>query len=258
MSEGVVRATREGPVATVWFDRPEARNALTAKMYSEFTAICEELGGDASLRAIVLRGVGGKAFIAGTDIARFKDFISGDDGVAYEREMETYLAPLLAIPVPTIAVVEGYAVGGGLNIAAGCDLRIATTDSRFGTPIAKTIGNMVSMKNYARLLMAFGESRAKRMLLLGELLSAEEAQAAGFLARMVAPEALDGAVTEVVDTVLANAPLTLRANKEAIRRIRDAQVPDGDDLIRMIYGSRDFKEGVRAFFDKTKPEWRGE
>ena len=258
MSDGEVRVTREGAVATVWFDRQEARNALTTKMYAEFTAACRVLAEDAALRAVVFRGVGGKAFIAGTDIARFKDFASGDDGVAYEREMETHLEALLAIPVPTIAVIEGYAVGGGLNIAAGCDLRIATTGSRFGTPIARTIGNTISMKNHARLLMAFGESRAKRMLLLGELLSTEEAQDAGFLSRLVAPESLEATLAEVVGTILANAPLTLQASKEAIRRIRDAGVPDGDDLIRRVYGSADFKEGVRAFFDKSKPDWRGE
>jgi enoyl-CoA hydratase/carnithine racemase len=114
------------------------------------------------------------------------------------------------------------------------------------------------MKNHARLLAAFGESRAKRMLLLGELLTAEEAQQAGFLARLVAPEALEAALAEVVQTILGNAPLTLQVSKEAIRRIRDAEAPDGDDLIRRIYGSADFKEGVRAFFDKRKADWRGE
>ncbi len=258
MSEGRVTLKRDGAVATVWFDRPEARNALTAAMYEQFTESCQAVAQDRSLSAVVFRGTGGKAFVAGTDISRFRDFASGDDGVAYEREMETHLAVLFEIPVPTIAVIEGFAVGGGLNIAAGCDLRIATTGSRFGTPIARTIGNCLAMPNYARLVAGFGESRAKRMLLLGELLDAREAQAAGFLARLVEPAELDSALAELLAQIVGNAPLTLMASKEAIRRITARDIPDGDDLIRQVYGSKDFKRGVRAFFDKSKPDWRGE
>jgi enoyl-CoA hydratase/carnithine racemase len=257
-SEGRVTLSREGAVATVWFDRPEARNALTKNMYSQFTAACEAVARDPSVRVAVFRGVGGKAFVAGTDISGFLQFDGPDDGIAYEREMETHLATLFGIPVPTLAVIEGYAVGGGLNIAAGCDLRIATTGSRFGTPIAKTIGNCLSMPNYSRLLAGFGESRAKRMLLLGDLLSAEEAAEAGFLARLVAPEALEDTLAAVVEQLLANAPLTLAVSKEAIRRLQARDIPDGDDLIRRIYGSSDFKAGVQAFTHKTKPNWRGQ
>lgn len=256
-SDGRVTVARDGAVATVWFDRPAARNAMTATMYEQFTATCEALAGDMDLRVVAFRGVGGRAFVAGTDISRFLDFAGPEDGVAYEEEMERHLLPLLDIPVPTLAVVEGYAVGGGLNIAAACDLRIATTGSRFGTPIAKTIGNCLSMPNYARLLSGFGESRAKRMLLLGDLLDAEDAFAAGFLARLVAPDALEATLTEVVAQLLANAPLTLAVSKEAIRRLQARAIPDGDDLIRRAYGSADFKAGVAAFTAKTKPEWRG-
>jgi enoyl-CoA hydratase/carnithine racemase len=230
---------------------------MTATMYAQFTEHCEALAREPDIRLVVFRGTGGKAFVAGTDIARFHDFREAEDGVAYEREMETHLAALFAIPAPTLAVVEGFAVGGGLNIAAACDLRIATTGSRFGTPIAKTLGNCLSMPNYARLLAGFGESRAKRMLLLGDLLSAEEARDAGFLARLVAPESLEQALAEVVAQLLSNAPLTLAVSKEAIRRLQDREIADGDDLIRRIYGSADFKAGVAAFSSKTKPEWRG-
>jgi enoyl-CoA hydratase len=256
--EGRVTLSREGAVATVWFDRPEARNALTKTMYSRFTAACETLARDASVRVVVFRGVGGKAFVAGTDISRFLQFTGPEDGIAYEQEMEAHLAALFEIPVPTLAVVEGYAVGGGLNIAAGCDLRIATTGSRFGTPIARTIGNCLSMPSYARLLAGFGESRAKRMLLLGDLLSAEEASEAGFLARLVPPEAIEDTLAGVVAQLLENAPLTLAVSKEAIRRLQARDIPDGDDLIRRIYGSADFKAGVEAFTGKTKPNWRGQ
>lgn len=257
-SDGRVTLVREGTVATVWFDRPDARNALTPQMYEQFTTICETLAEDSKLRVAVFRGVGGKAFVAGTDIAGFREFTSPDDGVVYERKMESHLAALFKIPVPTLAVIEGVAVGGGLNIASACDLRIAATGARFGTPIAKTIGNCLSMPNYARLLAGFGESRAKRMLLLGELLSAEEAMSAGFLARLVAPEALETAFNDTIAQLLANAPLTLAVSKEAIRRLIARDLPDGDDLVRRVYGSVDFKTGVNAFFAKIKPEWTGE
>jgi enoyl-CoA hydratase len=257
-TDGEVRLERRGAVATVWFDRPDARNALTSAMYEQFTAICEGLAGDRDLRVAVFRGVGGKAFVAGTDIGGFLAFKSAEDGIVYEREMERHLGALLSIPVPTVAAIEGVAVGGGLNIAAACDLRIATTGSRFGTPIAKTLGNCLSMSNYARLLAGFGESRAKRMLLLGELLNAEEVQAAGFLAALVPPEDFEAAIERIVAQLLDNAPLTLAVSKEAIRRLQERALPDGEDLIRHIYGSADFKAGVRAFLDKSKPQWRGE
>jgi enoyl-CoA hydratase/carnithine racemase len=257
VDDGRVRVSRDGTVATVWFDRPAARNALTTTMYEQFTAACRELGADASVRIVVFRGVGGKAFVAGTDIARFLTFTSPEEGVEYEREMETHLAALLAIKVPTLAVIEGYAVGGGLNIAAACDLRIATTGSRFGTPIARTLGNCLSMPNYARLLAGFGESLAKRMLLLGDLLDAEEARQAGFLARLVPADEIDKTAQELIAQLLGNAPLTLEVSKEAIRRLKLQNLPDGDDLVRRIYGSDDFKEGVAAFTAKTKPNWRG-
>jgi enoyl-CoA hydratase len=257
-ADGEVRLQRKGAVATVWFDRPDARNALTSAMYEQLTAICDSLARDRDLRVAVFRGAGGKAFVAGTDIGGFLEFESADDGLVYERVMERHLGALLSIPAPTVAAVEGVAVGGGLNIAAACDLRIATTGSRFGTPIARTLGNCLSMSSYARLLAGFGESRAKRMLLLGELLSADEAQAAGFLSALVPPGEFEAAIDSVVTQLLSNAPLTLAVSKEAIRRLNQRALPDGDDLIRRIYGSADFKAGVRAFLDKTKPQWRGE
>src|SRR5262249_35868323 len=152
---------------------------------------CARIRAEEGLRVAVFRGAGGKAFIAGTDIAQFEAFRSGDDGLAYEEKMEGILGGIEALPVPTLAVIEGVAVCGGLAIAAACDLRIATPGSRFGVPIACTLGNCLSIANYARLTAALGVSRAKRVLLLAENLSAEEALAAGFLAEIAAAENLD-------------------------------------------------------------------
>jgi enoyl-CoA hydratase/carnithine racemase len=171
MTDGEVRYARDGEIATVIFDRPAARNAMTWRMYEQLGEACAQIRREDGLRAAVFRGAGGKAFIAGTDIAQFQAF-RGDDGIAYEEKMEGILAGVETLPVPTLAVIEGFAIGGGLAIAAACDLRIVTPGSRLGVPIARTLGNCLSIANYARLIAALGASRAKRMLLLAENLSA--------------------------------------------------------------------------------------
>ena len=257
MSDGEVRYVRAGAVATVIFDRPAARNAMTWRMYQQLGEACARIAGEHGLRVAVFRGAGGKAFIAGTDIAQFAAFRTAEDGIAYEEKMEGYIAGVETLPVPTLAVIEGFAVGGGLAIAAACDLRIATPGSRFGVPIARTLGNCLSMANYARLLAAVGASRAKRMLLLAENLSAEEALAAGFLSEIVAASELDRRVAELTDRLVHHAPITMRVSKEAIRRLLHAGLPEGDDLVRACYASDDFRIGVASFVDKREPQWTG-
>lgn len=257
MSDGEVRLVREGAVATILFDRPQARNAMTWQMYEGLAAACAQLSGDKSIRVAVFRGVGGKAFIAGTDIAQFLEFTTAEQGVAYEAKMEAYLGALEALPMPTLAVVEGWAIGGGLAIAACCDLRIASTGTKFGVPIARTLGNCLSVANYARLVVALGLARAKRMLLMAENIPAEDALAAGFLMDVVDPAALDQRIAEICDRLKGNAPVTMRVTKEAMRRLQLAGLPDGDDLIRACYGSDDFRAGVKAFVEKRTPKWSG-
>ncbi|MGB8578925.1 MAG: enoyl-CoA hydratase/isomerase family protein [Pseudolabrys sp.] len=257
MNDGEVRLVRDGAVATILFDRPQARNAMTWRMYEGLAATCEQLSTDTDVRIAVLRGVGGKAFIAGTDIAQFQEFTTAEQGVAYEVKMEGYLAALEALPMPTLAVVEGWAIGGGLAIAACCDLRVATAGTKFGVPIARTLGNCLSVANYARLVAALGLARTKRMLLMAENLLAEDALAAGFLMAVVEPAELDQRIAEICERLKGSAPVTLRVTKEAIRRLQQAGLPDGDDLVRACYGSEDFRAGVRAFVEKRSPQWSG-
>lgn len=257
MSDGEVRLTRDGVVATILFDRPQARNAMIWQMYEGLAAACAELSRDKGVRVAVLRGVGGKAFIAGTDIAQFQEFTTAEQGVAYEAKMEGYLSALEVLPIPTLAVVEGWAIGGGLAIAACCDLRIATTGSKFGVPIARTLGNCLSVANYARLVAALGQARAKRMLLMAENLVAEDALAAGFLMDVVDSAALDVRIVEICERLNDNAPVTMRVTKEAMRRLQQAGIPGGDDLVRPCYGSDDFHTGVKAFVEKRTPQWSG-
>ena len=256
-TEGTVHLRREGPVAHVTFDRPAARNAMTWPMYEALGAVCGRIAADPDVRVAVFRGAGGKAFVAGTDIAQFREFKSGEDGTRYEAVMERHLSAVEQLPIPTLAVVEGWAVGGGLAIATACDLRIATPGSRFGVPIARTLGNCLSVANIALIAAAFGLGRTKRMLLLAEMLDSDEALTAGFLTEIVPPERLDARVAEITARLAAHAPVTMRATKEAIRRLLHAGLPAGDDLIRECYGSEDFRIGVEAFVEKREPRWTG-
>ena len=258
MSEGRVTYRREGAVGWVVFDRPAARNAMTWAMYDELAAICAGPAREAGLRALVLRGAGGQAFIAGTDIAQFRDFSTAAQGIAYERTMEQRLAALEAVPVPTIAVVEGWATGGGLAIAAVCDLRLAADDAKFGVPIARTLGNTLSLGNHARLVQGFGASRTKRMLMLGEMIGAAEALACGFLSAIAPAAGLEAALGGLLERLLANAPLTIAATKQAVARIGAGETAEAEDLIAMCYASNDFRRGVSAFLAKRKPDWQGD
>jgi enoyl-CoA hydratase/carnithine racemase len=256
-NEGSVRLEVSGAVAAVVFDRPQARNAMTWAMYEELVALCGRLAGDDAVRVVTFRGAGGQAFVAGTDIAQFAGFASGDDGVDYERRIDDCIAAVGRLPKPTVAVVEGYAIGGGLAIATACDFRIATPSSRFGVPIARTLGNCLSMANLAALAAAFGMQRLKRMLLLAELLGADEALACGFLHRVCDAQALDEEVGALAGALSALAPMTQGVSKEALRRLSLAALPQGEDLIRRCYGSADFHEGVAAFVARRPPVWRG-
>ena len=153
------------------------------------------------------------AFVSGTDIATFRDFRDGADGVAYERRIARVLNRLEDVRVPTVAAVEGYCVGGGLAIAAVCDLRVATRSGRFGVPIARTLGNCLSMNTLSILVGQLGPSRAMDLVLRARLLDAAEAHAAGFVAEICDDGALDGALAGVIETLLHHAPLTMWAAK---------------------------------------------
>lgn len=248
---------QDGPVLRVTFNRPDQRNAMTWKMYDGLVAACERADADDAVRVMVLRGAGEDAFVAGTDISQFQEFGSADDGVAYEETITRIVGRLESVRVPTVAAVSGYCIGAGLALAAVCDIRVATSTARFGVPIARTLGNCLSMNSMALLMHHLGPARTLDMLLRGRLLTADDAVAVGFVAELCEPAELDSAVATVAEKLAGHAPLTMWAAKESVRRLRIANLPDGDDIVRTVFGSEDFHEGVSSFVAKRRPEWSG-
>ena len=159
-----------GPIATVTLNRPRARNALTFEMYDGLAAFCRGIDPDGPIRAVIITGAGDRAFAAGTDIAQFRDFRTAEDALAYEERVEAVLTALETCPVPTIAAIAGACSGGGAGIAIACDLRIAARHAKFGFPIARTLGNCLSMANHARLAALIGAGRVMEMIFTARLL----------------------------------------------------------------------------------------
>lgn len=253
MTQDLLYEIRDG-IGHIVLNRPQARNALTFPMYERLAEIAADPGG---ARALILTGAGDKAFAAGTDIGQFRAFASAEDGIAYEAKLDRILGTLERCPVPTIAAIAGACTGGGAGIAAACDLRIAAANARFGFPIARTLGNCLSMSNVARLSALIGPARVTEMIFLARLLNADEALSVGLIGEILPDvDALAHRATEIAMLVASHAPLTLRATKESLRRLRDALPPD-EDLIRLCYASADFQEGMEAFLTKRAPVWHG-
>lgn len=254
--EGTVRLSIEGPVANVTFDRPASRNAMTWRMYEEFNAAMGTIAADPDVRVCVLRGAGGESFVAGTDISQFLDFSSGKDGIAYNERVDRSFALLDELKVPTIAVITGVAAGGGLAFAAVCDLRIVSDDSRFGIPVSRTLANLPAMPNITRLVTLVGPAHAKEMLFTARLWGAEEALAKGLVSEVHPRDRIEERVSELCELLVSRAPLTMWGVKETVRRIYEATIPAGADLIEHVYGSDDFREGMQAFLEKRPPVFR--
>jgi enoyl-CoA hydratase/carnithine racemase len=246
-------------IATVTFNRPEARNAFTFAMYERLVEICEAVNADPSIQAVILTGAGGRAFAAGTDISQFRDFNTPEDALGYEARIDRVLGALETCRAPTIAAISGACTGGGAAIAGCCDLRIAAGNAKFGFPIARTLGNCLSMSNYARFADLIGSARLKEMIFTSRLVEAPEALAIGLVSEVVTePDDVMPRARELARLVAGHAPLTLQATKEALRRLRPT-IPrgEGDDLILMCYMSEDFKEGMNAFLEKRAPLFSG-
>lgn len=238
----------------VTFNRPDARNAMTWEMYQALAEASVRVDEDPKLRALVLRGAGGRAFVAGTDIAQFKGF-TGEDGVAYEKRIDEVLGALDAVKKPVIAIIDGHCVGGGLGIAACADIRIASPSASFSVPIAKTLGNTLSANTLRRLVRVFGEPRVASMLLTARRVDAQEALVSGFLTSI--DDDLDEGGRRLIERVTSGAPLTQWSIKENLRRLNSAEPVDDSDVVAAVYGSEDFATAVESFLAKTPMTWTG-
>jgi enoyl-CoA hydratase/carnithine racemase len=247
-------------IGRITFNRPQARNAFTFAMYERLAQIFQQADGDPAIKVLVLQGAGDKAFASGTDINQFRAFKTPEDALDYDSRIDRVLTTLEQCRVPTIAAITGACTGGGAGIAACCDLRIGTKTTRFGFPIARTLGNCLSMSNLSRLTALVGPARVKDLIFTARLLGAEEAAGVGLLNEVVEDlPALQKRAGELATLIAGHAPLTLRSTKQALARLqRRLSREEGEDLILMCYMSRDFREGLDAFLNKRPPQWRGE
>jgi enoyl-CoA hydratase len=248
---------RDG-IGRITFNRPQARNSLTFGMYQRLAEICAGAGKDGSLKVLVLTGAGDKAFASGTDINQFRAFKTPQDAIDYETRIDHVLGALEQCQVPTIAAINGVCAGGGAGIAACCDLRIGARSAKFGFPIARTLGNCLSMSNLSRLSALIGAARLKEIIFTARLIEAEEGLRLGLLNEVVDDlAALERRADELARLIASHAPLTLRSTKQALFRVQP-KIREDEDLILMCYQSRDFREGMDAFLNKRPPKWTGE
>jgi enoyl-CoA hydratase/carnithine racemase len=258
MDDEILYSVADG-VGTVTLNRPQARNALTFGMYERLAAICSDLPAHGSPKVLVFTGAGEKAFAAGTDISQFRAFQTPEDALGYEERIDRILTAIETCPIPTVAAISGAVTGGGASIACACDMRIATANARFGFPVARTLGNCLSMSSYARLVALLGAARVKDVVFTARLVEAEEGLRAGLYNEIVPDHAaLMQRAQDLARTISGHAPLTMRATKQALHRLAHAgPLPAGDDLVVMCYMSADFREGMEAFLGKRTPHWQG-
>ena len=245
-------------VAIITVDRVSARNSMTFEMYDALHALCDRLDADAAVRVVIVRGAGDKAFVSGTDIRQFQAFRTKEDALAYEARISRVLTRIAGLRKPSLAMVQGDAVGGGLFLSLACDLRLAAEHARFGAPIARTLGNFAAPASLALMIATVGPVRAREMLLTARLIGAADAKTLGLVDEVHPLAALEGRVRELAARMAEHAPLTMAAAKEATRRYIASVTPESlEDLILSCYLSQDFHEGVNAFLEKRKANWLG-
>jgi enoyl-CoA hydratase len=252
---------REGPVGHIVFNNPERHNAVSFEMWKAFSAGLRDLEADEAVRILVISGAGEKAFVSGADISKFEDERAEAKAIAdYDAATNDAYLSLLAAEKPTIAMIQGYCIGGGMNLAACCDFRIVSDRASFAIPAAK-LGIGYDYSRVKRIVDLVGHSFAKEIFFTGRRFSAQEAYEMGLVNRVVPHESLLGEVEVLCVTIAENAPLTIRAIKfSANQAVRDPESRDLEkaySLVQDCYVSADYAEGRRAFVEKRKPRFTG-
>ena len=259
MPENTILLGRDGHIATVTLNRPDKLNAMTKPMWRRLGEVLEELAADDDLRCVVLRGAGGKSFSPGNDISEFEtDRSNSERAKAYGAILHRALTELKACRHPTVALIEGICVGGGLEIAALCDLRICGESSRFGVPINR-LGLVMAYPEIDGLRRLVGRSTALEILLEGRLFGAAEAKAKGLVTRVVPDDKVEEEAYAAARRIAEGAPLVARWHKKFLDRLEDpAPLSEAEhDEGYACYDTEDFRIGYRSFLAKTRPEFKG-
>ncbi|HEX4332947.1 MAG TPA: enoyl-CoA hydratase [Usitatibacter sp.] len=255
-----VKTWAEGTVLHIRFNNPEKHNALSVDMWEALVPLLDRARKDDAIRAVVLSGEGGKAFVSGADISQFEDMRAAKEAVSrYEAMAETALQGILEFEKPTIALIRGYCIGGGVNVAICCDIRIASSNSTFSIPASRLgLGYRYSaMKNLTDLV---GPGNAKDLFFTARRIDAAEALRMGLVNRVADPGAMEALLAEYTDAISINAPLTIKAGKRIIGEVlknEDADLELAKGMILDCFESDDYAEGRRAFMEKRKPVFKG-